>query len=157
MGYIDAIAAQLFSQRRQASLINRALSLRNIGGPLVNDGKAAEAAIIMPSLPFAVVGGLWLIWLMSHDVSVPTLIGFVRGFQGRQRDAVLGDLTQDHLSGVACALQRHRRMVANRPRLPSPALACPRPQVTVNVFLPPGSTRSAKPGTVESPASTTMV
>ncbi len=39
--------------------------------------RAAEAAIIMLSLPFALVGGLWLIWLLGHDVSVATLIGFI--------------------------------------------------------------------------------
>ncbi|MEZ0470250.1 efflux RND transporter permease subunit [Luteimonas salinilitoris] len=39
--------------------------------------RAAEAAIIMLSLPLAVVGGLWLIWLMGHAISVATLIGFI--------------------------------------------------------------------------------
>ena len=39
--------------------------------------RASEAAIIMLSLPFALVGGLWLIWLMGHAVSVATLIGFI--------------------------------------------------------------------------------
>jgi Cu(I)/Ag(I) efflux system membrane protein CusA/SilA len=38
---------------------------------------AAEAALIMLSLPFAVVGGIWLIWVLGHDVSVATLIGFI--------------------------------------------------------------------------------
>ena len=37
----------------------------------------AEAAIIMLSLPFALVGGLWLVWLLGHAVSVATLIGFI--------------------------------------------------------------------------------
>ncbi|MDQ3206878.1 MAG: efflux RND transporter permease subunit [Pseudomonadota bacterium] len=36
-----------------------------------------EAAIIMLSLPLALVGGLWLIWLLGHAVSVATLIGFI--------------------------------------------------------------------------------
>jgi len=39
--------------------------------------RASEAAIIMLSLPFALVGGLWLIWLIGHAVSVATLIGFI--------------------------------------------------------------------------------
>jgi Cu(I)/Ag(I) efflux system membrane protein CusA/SilA len=38
---------------------------------------ASEAGLIMLSLPFALVGGLWLIWLMGHAVSVATLIGFI--------------------------------------------------------------------------------
>ena len=37
----------------------------------------AEAAIIMLSLPFALVGGLWLIWVLGHAVSIATLIGFI--------------------------------------------------------------------------------
>jgi len=39
--------------------------------------RASEAAIIMASLPLALVGGLWLIWAMGHAVSVATLIGFI--------------------------------------------------------------------------------
>jgi Cu(I)/Ag(I) efflux system membrane protein CusA/SilA len=39
--------------------------------------RASEAAIIMLTLPFALVGGLWLIWLLGHAVSVATLIGFI--------------------------------------------------------------------------------
>jgi Cu(I)/Ag(I) efflux system membrane protein CusA/SilA len=36
-----------------------------------------EALIIMLSLPFALVGGLWLVWLLGHAVSIATLIGFI--------------------------------------------------------------------------------
>ena len=39
--------------------------------------RGAEAAVIMLSLPFALVGGLWLVWLLGHAVSVATLIGFI--------------------------------------------------------------------------------
>ncbi|MCW5573493.1 MAG: efflux RND transporter permease subunit [Steroidobacteraceae bacterium] len=39
--------------------------------------RASEATIIMLSLPFALVGGLWLVWLMGHAVSVASLIGFI--------------------------------------------------------------------------------
>ena len=36
-----------------------------------------EVAIILLSLPLSLVGGLWLIWLLGHAVSVATLIGFI--------------------------------------------------------------------------------
>ena len=36
-----------------------------------------DVAIILLSLPFALVGGLWLVWLLGHAVSVATLIGFI--------------------------------------------------------------------------------
>jgi copper/silver efflux system protein len=39
--------------------------------------RASEAGMIMLSLPFALVGGLWLVWLLGHAASVATLIGFI--------------------------------------------------------------------------------
>jgi Cu(I)/Ag(I) efflux system membrane protein CusA/SilA len=39
--------------------------------------RVSEAALIMASVPLALVGGLWLIWLMGHAVSVATMIGFI--------------------------------------------------------------------------------
>lgn len=39
--------------------------------------RAGEVAIILLSLPLALVGGLWLIWLLGHAVSIATLIGFI--------------------------------------------------------------------------------
>lgn len=36
-----------------------------------------EVAIILLSLPLALVGGLWLIWMLGHAVSIATLIGFI--------------------------------------------------------------------------------
>jgi len=38
---------------------------------------AAETAIIMLSLPMALVGGLWLVWVIGHAISIATLIGFI--------------------------------------------------------------------------------
>ncbi|MEZ5532801.1 MAG: CusA/CzcA family heavy metal efflux RND transporter [Steroidobacteraceae bacterium] len=39
--------------------------------------RVSEAAIIMLSLPFALAGGLWLVWLLGHAISVASLIGFI--------------------------------------------------------------------------------
>ncbi len=39
--------------------------------------RAAEAALIMLTLPFALVGGIWLVWLQGQPVSVATMIGFI--------------------------------------------------------------------------------
>ena len=36
-----------------------------------------EVAIILLSLPLALVGGLWLIWALGHAVSIATMIGFI--------------------------------------------------------------------------------
>ena len=37
----------------------------------------AEAAIVMASLPFALVGGVWLIYLLDYNVSVAVVVGFI--------------------------------------------------------------------------------
>jgi Cu(I)/Ag(I) efflux system membrane protein CusA/SilA len=40
-------------------------------------GSVAEASLVMLSLPFALVGGVWLMWLMDFNLSVATAIGFI--------------------------------------------------------------------------------
>jgi Cu(I)/Ag(I) efflux system membrane protein CusA/SilA len=36
-----------------------------------------EALIVMLSLPFALVGGIWLLWLLGYNMSVAVAIGFI--------------------------------------------------------------------------------
>ena len=36
-----------------------------------------EAALIMATLPFALAGGVWLLWLLGHNVSVASGVGFI--------------------------------------------------------------------------------
>ena len=36
-----------------------------------------EALLIMATLPFAVIGGFWLIYVLGHDVSIATAVGFI--------------------------------------------------------------------------------
>jgi len=36
-----------------------------------------EALLIMGTLPFALVGGVWLLWALGHEVSVATAVGFI--------------------------------------------------------------------------------
>jgi copper/silver efflux system protein len=40
-------------------------------------GRGAEAALVMLSVPLALVGGVWLIYVLGHAVSVASLIGFI--------------------------------------------------------------------------------
>ena len=42
-----------------------------------NFGSVTETAIVMLSLPFALVGGVWLMWLMHYNLSVAVAIGFI--------------------------------------------------------------------------------
>jgi Cu(I)/Ag(I) efflux system membrane protein CusA/SilA len=36
-----------------------------------------EALLIMATLPFALAGGAWLLWLLGHNVSVASGVGFI--------------------------------------------------------------------------------
>jgi copper/silver efflux system protein len=40
-------------------------------------GSVTETLIVMLSLPFALVGGVWLMWLLDYNLSVAVAIGFV--------------------------------------------------------------------------------
>jgi Cu(I)/Ag(I) efflux system membrane protein CusA/SilA len=42
-----------------------------------NFGNVAESAIVMLSLPFALVGGVWFMWLLGYNMSVAVAIGFI--------------------------------------------------------------------------------
>jgi Cu(I)/Ag(I) efflux system membrane protein CusA/SilA len=36
-----------------------------------------EAMLIMATLPFALAGGIWLLWLLGHNLSVASAVGFI--------------------------------------------------------------------------------
>jgi copper/silver efflux system protein len=40
-------------------------------------GRLGEALLIMATLPFALAGGAWLLWLLGHNLSVATGVGFI--------------------------------------------------------------------------------
>jgi Cu(I)/Ag(I) efflux system membrane protein CusA/SilA len=40
-------------------------------------GRFDEAALIMATLPFALAGGVWLLWLLGHNLSVAGWVGFI--------------------------------------------------------------------------------
>ena len=44
---------------------------------VLNFGSVAESAIVMLSLPFALVGGVWLLWLLGYNMSVASAMGFI--------------------------------------------------------------------------------
>ncbi|MGQ0589512.1 MAG: efflux RND transporter permease subunit [Sphingosinicella sp.] len=39
--------------------------------------RVRQPVIILLTVPFALVGGVWLVWLLGHDVSVATAVGFI--------------------------------------------------------------------------------
>ncbi|EIC19597.1 efflux RND transporter permease subunit, partial [Thiorhodovibrio frisius] len=40
-------------------------------------GRVSEALLVMLSLPFALVGGLWLIHLLDYNLSIAVAVGFI--------------------------------------------------------------------------------
>ncbi len=40
-------------------------------------GRVGEAVLVMLSLPFALVGGFWLVYLLGYDLSVAVAVGFI--------------------------------------------------------------------------------
>jgi len=43
----------------------------------VNFGRIAETLIVMLSLPFALIGGLWFVWWIGFNLSVALAVGFI--------------------------------------------------------------------------------
>lgn len=40
-------------------------------------GSLGEALLIMATLPFALVGGIWLLWLLGYNLSIAGAVGFI--------------------------------------------------------------------------------
>jgi copper/silver efflux system protein len=72
---------------RQFEYLERAIAKLKIVVPLtlsiiflllyLNFGKLTETLIVMLSLPFALVGGLWLMWWLGFNLSVAVAVGFI--------------------------------------------------------------------------------
>jgi Cu(I)/Ag(I) efflux system membrane protein CusA/SilA len=43
----------------------------------LNFGNVAESLLVMASLPFALVGGVWFLWLLGYNTSVAVWVGFI--------------------------------------------------------------------------------
>jgi Cu(I)/Ag(I) efflux system membrane protein CusA/SilA len=40
-------------------------------------GSVTEVAVVMLSLPFALVGGVWIMWLLDYNLSIAVAVGFI--------------------------------------------------------------------------------
>jgi Cu(I)/Ag(I) efflux system membrane protein CusA/SilA len=43
----------------------------------LNFGSVPESLIVMLALPFALVGGIWFLWLLDYNTSVAVWVGFI--------------------------------------------------------------------------------
>ena len=68
-----------------------------------------EALLIMATLPFALVGGFWLLWVLGHNVSVASAVGFIALAGVAAEFGVVMLLYLKHALGRAARRGRHRR------------------------------------------------
>ena len=71
----------------------------------LNFGRMTETLIVMLSLPFSLVGGLWFLWWLGFNMSVAVAVGFIalarRGGRDRRRHADLPRPGAGRSEGVA--------------------------------------------------------
>ncbi|SMF95004.1 Cu(I)/Ag(I) efflux system membrane protein CusA/SilA [Methylomagnum ishizawai] len=77
----------------------------------LNFGRLAETLIVMLSVPFALVGGVWLLWLLDYNVSVAVGVGFIALAGVAAETGVVMLIYLDH----AHSERRHGCEMAGRP------------------------------------------
>ena len=75
-----------------------------------NFRSVAESALVMLSLPFSLVGGVWLMWLLDYNMSVAVAIGFIALAGVAAETGVIMLIYLDHAYGE----RRERGLMANR-------------------------------------------
>ena len=72
----------------------------------LNFRRVTESLIVMLSVPFALVGGVWLLWLLDYNVSVAVAVGFIALAGVAAETGVVMLIYLDHAL-EARATQRH--------------------------------------------------
>ena len=76
----------------------------------LNFGKVTETLIVMASVPFALVGGIWLMWGMGFNMSVAVAVGFIALAGVAAETGVVMLIYLDH------ALEQRRQLCASEDR-----------------------------------------
>jgi Cu(I)/Ag(I) efflux system membrane protein CusA/SilA len=76
----------------------------------LNFGRLTETLIVMLSVPFALVGGVWLMWWLDYNLSVAVAVGFIALAGVAAETGVVMLIYLDH----ALAEARARRAAADR-------------------------------------------
>jgi copper/silver efflux system protein len=77
----------------------------------LNFRRVTESLIVMLSLPFALVGGVWLMWALDYNLSVASMVGFIALAGVAAETGVVMLIYLDH----ACAEIREARSTTKRP------------------------------------------
>jgi len=133
---VDLPAGYSISWSGQYEYLARALERLKVVVPLtlaviilllyLHSRNFAEVAIVLASLPLALVGGFWLMWLLSYDLSIAAAMGFIAlagvavetgvvmllylnlAWKHRLEQGTVMNLTQLHEAVVEGALMRLR-------------------------------------------------
>ena len=79
----------------------------------LNFRRLTETLIVMLSVPFALVGGVWLMWLLNYNLSVAVAVGFIALAGVAAETGVVMLIYLDH----AWSATRARCLAENRPPL----------------------------------------
>ena len=96
----------------------------------LNFGRLTETLIVMLSVPFALVGGAWLMWWLGYNMSVAVAVGFIALAGVAAETGVVMLIYLDHaLEGAAAPLRRgtacaRTAMICARRSSPAPSSAC---------------------------------
>ena len=82
----------------------------------LNFRRLTETLIVMLSVPFALVGGVWLMWLLGYNLSVAVAVGFIALAGVAAETGVVMLIYLDHAWQEAKATLRRRRPRARRRR-----------------------------------------
>ncbi len=80
----------------------------------LNFGRLTETLIVMLSVPFALVGGIWLMYLLGYDMSVAVVVGFIALIGVAAETAVVMLIYLDHAWDAVSA---ERKAAGERPSL----------------------------------------
>ena len=69
----------------------------------LNFGRLAETLIVMLSVPFALVGGVWLMWWLGYNLSVAVVVGFIALAGVAAETGVIMLIYLDHALGAVRA------------------------------------------------------
>ncbi len=81
----------------------------------LNFRRVTESLMVMLSVPFALVGGVWLLWLLGYNLSVAVAVGFIALAGVAAETGVVMLIYLEH------AWQDVQARCASEGRLPSPA------------------------------------
>jgi Cu(I)/Ag(I) efflux system membrane protein CusA/SilA len=96
----------------------------------LNFRRLTETLIVMLSVPFALVGGVWLMWLLGYNLSVAVAVGFIALAGVAAETGVIMLIYLDHAwereGQVRAPGARPTRTTSTRPSWKAPSSACAR-------------------------------